>query len=316
MLAQAGIGSEFAREVRAGLCREGQKELPCRYFYDEVGSALFEAITRLPEYGLTRADARLVRQHAPELVNHLKSPLVVAELGSGGGGKTRWVLEALRRREQVVYYPIDISHAALTACAQELAPLGAVVPIEADYLKGLREVTELRKAGEHLLLLFLGSTIGNFDRIQAECFLKEARSCLLPGDALLLGADLEKSVPRMLQAYDDPTGVTAAFNLNVLARINRELGGDFVLRNFAHEARYNARERRVEMHLRSRLAQTVTIGAADLEITLAAGETIWTESCHKFRLEEIRATAQRAGFRCEVQWVDAEWPFTETLLAA
>ena len=205
MLAPAGVASEFARDVRAGLCREGQKELPCRYFYDDVGSALFEVITKLPEYGLTRADARLIRKHAADVVRRLEGPLMVAELGSGSGSKTRSILEALARREAVRYFPIDVSAAALQACAQELAPLGRITPIEGSYFEGLNEATSQRKPGDHLLLLFLGSTIGNFDREKAESFLAEVRGALASGDALLLGADLEKPAAQMLEANPNLT---------------------------------------------------------------------------------------------------------------
>jgi dimethylhistidine N-methyltransferase len=302
--------------VRAGLTRAGQKELPCRYFYDEIGTALFEAITLLPEYGLTRADGRILRAHAAELIERLPAPLAVVELGSGSGSKTRWVLEALGRREPAAYYAIDVSRGALDRCRAELAALASVIALPCSYLDGLREATRLGRHGQSLLVLFLGSTIGNFSREEADAFLRAVRGALAPGDALLLGADLQKPVGRMLAAYDDAIGVTAAFNRNLLARINRELGGDFDLPGYAHEARWNAAEGRVEMHLRARTAQRIRVRDARCECELAAGETIWTESCRKFRLEEIPQVADRAGFRCEAQWVDEEWPFSENLLVA
>jgi len=309
---------DFAREVRDGLSKTGQRELPSIYLYDEIGTALFEAITLLPEYGLTRADERLLRQYAPAIIERLPPPVLVTELGSGCGRKTRWLLETLARREPVSYYPIDISPAALAKCERELASLGAVsiVGLEKSYLDGVRDVASRRRPGQTLLVLFLGSTIGNFDRPAADVFLREIRRCLQPGDALLLGTDLEKPVTQLLLAYDDPAGVTAAFNLNLLARINRELGGDFVLRNFAHEARYHKRERRIEMHLRSKRRQSVSIREAGFTCTLRAGETIWTEACHKYRVEEIPSMAARAGFVCEAQWLDGEWPFAENLWIA
>ena len=308
----------FARAVREGLSKPGQKELPSIYLYDEIGTALFETITLLPEYGLTRADERLLRRYAPTILEHLPPPVVVAELGSGSGGKTRWILEALARREPVVYYPIDMSPSALAKCQHTLSSLGSVsvVGLEKSYLEGLSEVAARRRMGETLLVLFLGSTVGNFDRAAAERFLCEIRQRLLPGDALMLGTDLEKLVSDLLQAYDDPAGVTAAFNLNLLARINRELGADFVLHNFAHEVRYDADERRVEMHLRSKQKQTVRVPAADFTCTLQTGETIWTEACHKYVVEEIPGMARRTGFVCEAQWVDGEWPFAENLWLA
>jgi uncharacterized SAM-dependent methyltransferase len=172
-------------------------------------------------------------------------------------------------------------------------------------LNGLRQAICARRAGQSMLVLFLGSTIGNFERAAAQDFLTEVRACLMPGDALLLGADLIKPLARMLLAYDDPTGVTAAFNRNLLARINRELNGDFALRNFVHEARWNHRHRSIEMHLRSLKAQRVVIRAAGIDC-----------QCPKFHAGEIRDMASAAGFECRSQWLDDTWPFAESLLTA
>jgi L-histidine N-alpha-methyltransferase len=310
--------SEFAGDVRESLTKPGQRELPSKYLYDEVGSALFETICVLPEYGLTRADARLLEKYAGEIVGRLPSPIQVAELGSGSGKKTRWILEALSRRQKTYYYPIEISPSALAACAKELGQIDlvSVVGHEQPYLEGLRTVAEGRGERDHLLVLFLGSTIGNFDRDAGEEFLSEMREILHPGDALLLGTDLEKSVELQLLAYDDPAGVTAAFNLNLLARINRELGADFDLSCFRHEARWNSAERRIEMHLRSTRRQTVHVPAASLRFMVDQDETIWTESSHKYQAEEIPEMAARTGFRCDGQWIDREWPFAQNLLIA
>jgi len=310
------LDSEFARDVWAGLGRYGQKTLPCRYLYDSVGSALFEAITNLPEYGLTRADARILHKHAGTLIDRLPGPLLVAELGSGTGVKTSAILQRLRLRQAVTYYPIDVSGAALASCAQCLGPLAEVVPVESSYLEGLRVVAARRAAGETLLLLFLGSTIGNFEPAAALDFLDSVRLCLMNGDALLLGTDLVKPVEQLLAAYDDPAGVTAAFNLNLLGRVNRELGGDFNLRRFTHLARYRQHEQRIEMYLRSRVPQCVRIAAAGLTVGFGAGETIWTESSYKFRPDQISSKAAAVGFRLVDQWIDAEWPFAENLLVA
>jgi L-histidine Nalpha-methyltransferase len=306
----------FAREVRAGLMRAEQKTLPCRYFYDGLGSSLFEAITNLPEYGLTRADERILQTHAAAIVDRLPRNLVVAELGSGTGTKTRPILERLRQRQIVVYYPIDVSQPALAKCDQDLGRLGAVFPLEMSYLDGLRQVAERRAPGQPLLVLFLGSTIGNFEPEAAIDFLHAIRQCLTPGDALLLGTDLLKPVPTLLAAYDDPVGVTAAFNKNILARINRELEADFDLRQFEHIARYNEDAQRIEMHLRSREYQIVSIRKADLIVDFVPNETICTEASHKFRLEQVCEMARLAGFLAEARWVDHEWPFAENLLRA
>jgi L-histidine Nalpha-methyltransferase len=309
---------EFAADVRAGLTRIGQKELPSKYFYDEVGSALFEVISRLPEYGLTRADERLLRRYADEIVDRVSKPVAVAELGSGSGKKTRWLLQALSRRQRTSYYPVEISHEALVMCERELSDIDSVsiVGFEREYLDGLLEVAARRKPGQHLFVLFLGSTIGNFDRPAGIKFLSEVRRILAPGDSLLLGTDLEKSGAQMLRAYDDELGVTAAFNLNLIARINRELDADFDLSQFAHVARINREERSVEMHLQSKCKQTVNIPGSRIAVEFMEGETIWTESSHKYSADEIFQIASDASFRCVAQWIDQQWPFAESLLIA
>ena len=177
-------------------------------------------------------------------------------------------------------------------------------------------MAERRKNGEHLLVLFLGSTIGNFDRPAGARFLAEMRQILQSGDSLLLGTDLMKPRPQLLDAYDDATGVTAAFNLNLLARINRELDADFDLDQFEHVAKFNSQARSVEMHLRSLRKQTVNVPKSELSVTVLKGETIWTESSHKYFREEVPEIAAAAGFRCDTQWIDDEWPFAENLLIA
>jgi dimethylhistidine N-methyltransferase len=309
--------AQFARDVRLGLGKKGQKELPSTYLYDEVGTALFEVITHLPEYGLTRADERILRTHSNEIAARLPASTMIAELGSGSGKKTHYVLEAFASREDVVYFPIDVSATALTACAQELSRDATVIPLEQTFFDGLQIVARHRRQGTTLLVLFLGSTIGNFDRDGArDEFLRSIRSILSPGDALLLGTDLMKPEQELLLAYDDPTGVTAAFNMNILARINRELDADFNMRQFVHEARYNRRHHRIEMHLRSLKNQTVSIPLADLNVSFQAGETIWTESSHKFELAGLPSLARSVGFEHMHSWVDSEWPFAENLWVA
>jgi len=302
---------EFAGDVRAGLTKP-QKELHSKYLYDELGSSLFEAITHLPEYGLTRADERLLRTHAAEIASLLPPRVAVIELGSGTGQKTRHVLRAIRDAEPR-YFPIDVSSDALARCERDLADIAEVHPLERSYLQGMADAAAWRRPGENLLVLFLGSTIGNFERPCAIEFLRDLRRPLQPGDCLLLGADLVKDRDTMLVAYDDPTGVTAAFNLNLLGRVNRELGANFNLRAFEHQARWNEHERRIEMHLCSRTRQSVWIAAADLDLEFQSGETIWTESSHKFHLSELAVMAEQCGFDVEGQWMDPEWPFLESL---
>lgn len=335
-----GVLAGFAADVRAGLGHPGQKSLPSSYLYDAVGSALFETITVLPEYGVTRAEERLLNRHA----EHIAAAFVesdartepsktqgspahgfkprsslrrVVELGSGTGTKTRLILEALAQYGEIVYCPIDISKTALEQCCRSLAdiPNVRIEPFESDYLAGLEAVRRERPEGEQTLLLFLGSTIGNFPKEAAAIFLAKLRASLQGGDALLLGTDLLKPEDVLLRAYDDEIGVTAAFNRNVLSRMNRELGANFALDGFEHVARFNPQARSVEMHLRSRHAQDVHIEAADLHVSFAPDETIWTESSHKYDSEDAMQMGRDAGFAPLAQWRDTAWPFAETLLA-
>ena len=309
------LDSPFARDVSIGLSNRSQKSLPSKYLYDELGSILFDAITVLPEYGLTRADTRILQTHANEIVGSLPRNLAVAELGSGTGSKTRWILQAAA---PVLYQPIDISQTAVEQCAKLLMTIEGVTvaPQTATYLDGLESVVRNRLPKQTLLVLFLGSTIGNFDQTAASAFLRSIRSLLQPGDALLLGTDLIKPLPQMLAGYDDPTGVTAAFNLNLLGRLNRELNANFILRDFRHEARFNEHESRIEMHLVSLRRQTVTVKALDAQFNFSLGETIWTEGSYKFRRSEVKLLAAETGFSVCGQWIDHEWPFAETLMLA
>ena len=316
--ATRGVASPFAAEVCAGLLRPGQKELPSKYLYDSVGSALFEVICALPEYGLTRAEERLLRQHARDIVDRLPRPVVVAELGSGTGRKTRLLLEALARWQSTWYHPIEISPTALAECRRELRDISSVsvVGFEREYLDGLREAAARRVKDEHLLVLFLGSTIGNFDGSSGGNFLIQLRSILQPGDSLLLGADLLKTPEILIPAYDDALGVTAAFNRNLLARINREMRADFDLQQFEHRAIFNQKTQSVEMHLRSSKRQVVTIPEGVGTIAFEEGETIWTETSHKYSNDELQRLAREAGFAPRAQWVEPSWGFAENLWTA
>ncbi len=303
--------ADFAADVREHLSRTPQRELPSRYFYDSLGTRLFEAITELAEYGLTRADERLLRDHAAEIARAAGVPGTLAELGSGTGRKTRWILAALPRPR---YFPIDLSPTALAVCREDLRRMARIEPLRAGYLDGLEQVRARCNGDGPLLVLFLGSTIGNFVRDEGFHFLRQVRRRLQPGDFLLLGADMLKPVSTLLTAYDDPAGVTAAFNLNLLARVNRELGANFNLRRFHHEARWCERERRIEMHLVSLCRQLVCVPAAGLRFVIEAGESIWTESSHKYSTDDLDTLAATAGYTVRNRWVDEEWPFAETLM--
>jgi len=309
---------EFRLDVIKGLDRPPQKFLSSKYLYDAVGSALFETITLLPEYGLTRADERLLETCAPSLREFFSAPPVVAELGSGTGTKTRRVLNALTGMGDITYYPIDVSVAALERCQIDLGQIPQVTlhPLASAYMDGLRQAVDLAPDGSPILVLFLGSSIGNFDRDVAAKFVGDVRRILRPGDVFFLGTDLVKPADALIAAYDDEIGVTAAFNRNVLSRINRELGGEFDISRFRHRARWNATERRVEMHLEAVGGQEVGIQAAGCRVSFADGESIWTESSHKFTCEEVAAMGRDAGFACARQWTDPEWPFAESVLIA
>jgi len=308
----------LADDVRSGLSDARQKTIPSRWLYDNIGTALFEAICLVPEYGLARADARILGNHALQITELAGHPACVAELGSGGGSKTRLLLEPLAREAAPIYVPIDVSSAALSRCEAELAwvPGLRLDPFHGEYLEGLSYATRIRRRGETLMVLFLGSSLGNFHRPEAEDFLREMRGILAAGDFILLGTDLLKPETQLIDAYDDSAGITAAFNLNLLGRLNRELGARFDLFRFYHEARWNQAERRIEMHLRSLGAQRVDIPGAGISVSLRSGETIWTESSYKFEPGEAALLARRAGYRVVGRWSDARWPFCESLLRA
>jgi L-histidine N-alpha-methyltransferase len=307
----------FEADVRDGLAR-AQKQLPPKYLYDALGSALFEAICALPEYGLSRAGERLLVSHASKLCDYLDRPLRVVDLGSGGGRKLRLLLEGVRSLDVRGCAAIDLSSDALARTRGEVE---AVVGPRFDALampfsSGLRHALRSRAADEQVLVAFLGSNIGNYARGEEISFLQDVRAALRPGDALLLGVDLVKPVDVLLRAYDDSLGVTAAFDKNLLVRINRELDARFDLALFEHVALWNETQRRVEMHLRSRVDQVVAIPGAEVVVELSRGETIWTESSHKYSLDDIRAIAQRCGFETVARWIDPEWPFVHALLVA
>jgi L-histidine N-alpha-methyltransferase len=309
----------FAEDVRAGLTAHPKVLYP-KYFYDELGSRLFEAITALPEYYPTRAEAEILREHAGEISGFLSGPVRLVELGSGDGQKTRLLLEALIARQgNLEYLPIDISEAAVEASARVLLaayPDLRVTAYVGEYQQALRAIRPLSPSLGRTLVLFLGSTLGNLDPEERPRLLRDVRGLLAPGDAFLLGVDLKKAEDVLIPAYDDPLGVTAAFNLNLLGRINRELGGAFDLASFRHRAVYNREAGRIEMHLESRRAQTVAIRSLGIEVAFEEAETIHTESSYKFGRDQIAALAAETGFELRRTWTDSEGRFASNLLVA
>jgi dimethylhistidine N-methyltransferase len=313
---------EFAAEVRRDLALS-PKQLQSKYLYDALGSSLFEAICRLPWYRITRAERRLLELHAPDVIDLLGSDAGIVpqlvELGCGSGEKLVILAEALQAsgsRGRV--HLIDISPQALEQSERTLGRLRhfSVVGHRETYEVGLRRAAAARDDGNPMLVLLLGSNIGNFDPPAAHEFLQKIREALAPGDYLLLGADLVKPEEELLLAYDDPLGVTAAFNRNLLVRINRELGGTFDINTFAHVARWNGEAQRIEMHLESLVDQRVRIDGAGLTVAFKRGERIWTESSYKYDAHQIEEMGLLAGFALTEQWIERPAAFALTLFTA
>lgn len=308
--------SPIANDVLEGLTRE-PKTLSPKLFYDAAGSELFERITELPEYYPTATERGILRQYAPAIVKQEGECSAVVELGAGSASKTTLLLDAfVKARQAITYYPVDVSAAALEFCSdrmREMLPSVRVVPKVLDFTHGM---PQFRQIAGRKLFLFIGSSIGNFEPLEAGFFLKQIRSSMNPGDGLLLGTDMRKSPDVLVPAYDDSEGVTAAFNKNVLTRINRELGGDFDLDSFAHRIVWNDELSRIEMHLESLRQQTVTLADLALTLQFRKGETIHTENSYKFTTSMVQAIARNGGFTTEQTWSDAKHWFTVHLLRA
>jgi dimethylhistidine N-methyltransferase len=298
---------EFLRDVLRGLTRP-HKELPCKYFYDERGARLFEQICDLPEYYLTRCELAILARHAGDMARLLGPRCVLVEYGSGAGRKTRLLLDRLA--DAAAYVPVDISREQLLRSAGQLArryPALEVVPLCADFTRPFT-LPPLRHPAQRRAVYFSGSTIGNFGPAEATALLGRIARLCGPGGGLLIGVDLKKEARLLEPAYDDRQGVTAAFNLNLLARINRDLGADFDLERFEHRAFYDARHGRIEMHLVSRQAQVVHVGGTP--VRFAAGETIRTEYSYKYSREEFARLAQAAGMEVRQVWTDEQGLFS------
>lgn len=320
-LALGGDSNAFASDVRGGLTAT-PKTLSPKYFYDELGSRLFEAICWLPEYYVTRAESEILRTTAPEIVSSFEGTVRLLELGSGSSEKTRYLIEALLAKQPRLHYlPVDISDSSLELASQRLLRLYPglrITAFAADYFTALQALASRVPADPECrtVAVFLGSNIGNFGRNESREFLLAVRKLLRPEDALLLGADLKKSQEVLIPAYDDVLGVTAAFNLNLLTRINRELDGDFDVKKFQHSAIYNDDLGRVEIHLVSAEPQLVRIRAIDLEAAFEQGETIRTENSYKFDVDQLAVLARETGFALANTWFDSAHLFSFNLFVA
>ncbi len=308
----------FALDVRDRLTRQ-PKTLPSKYLYDALGSALFEAICRLPWYGVTRAEQRLLAREG-RAIAQAADPSFLAELGPGSGEKLAMLARAITKTQHLLnlqLHLIDISPAALELASHTLGelPRTRVTTSRATYEDGLRELPQRRPANGRAMVLFLGSNIGNFEPHVSTALLQQIHDVLTPGDTLLLGADLIKPERDLLLAYDDPLGVTAAFNKNLLVRMNAELGANFAIDRFAHLAIWRGDESRIEMHLVSLDDQTVDIPGARCVAHFQRDETIWTENSYKYDTADIARMGEAVGFTQQSQWVDNEGRFALTLFA-
>ena len=302
-----------AEDVVAGLTSE-PKKLLSKYHYDTLGSKLFDSICELPWYTITRGECALLERIKSSVTDRLRDPVILAELGPGNGDKISILAKALDAEcRQTAIHLIDVSEGALDSASRTLESYSSIKvrKHKASYIDGLRNVIDVVEPSESLTLLFLGSNIGNLDPREAERFLVEIRSLLRVGDKFLVGTDLIKPVEQLLLAYDDPLGVTSAFNRNLLARINRELEGDFEVDQYDFQVKWNSRNSRIESYLVSRRDQTVCISAVNCCVRFVKGEAIWTESSHKYESAEVAEMGRAAGFECQEQWVE---PTSEFLI--
>jgi L-histidine N-alpha-methyltransferase len=304
--AEAEALAQFVGDVRYYMTLE-PRQLPSRYLYDPLGSALFDAICWLPWYAITRGEERLLRAHAREVFRRVSSITTIVELGPGSGQKLRMLIDHGRLGPgRLAVHLVDVSHDALTRSALTLASIAGIriVTHQQPYEAGLAAVAQQPADDGRTLVLFLGSNIGNFDPPAAHALLRAIRAALAPGDALLLGVDLVKPERDLLLAYDDPLGVTAAFNRNLLVRINRELDANFAIDQFAHRAVWNDVAARVEMYLVADSPQHVTIAKAEMEFEMARGEPVWTESSYKYEIDGVVAMLSASSLRATAQWMD------------
>ncbi len=328
---------EFANDVAICLASENKRLNP-KYLYDHIGSQLFEQICVQPEYYLTRTEASLLKRHAPLITNLVGSDIRIIELGSGSSSKTALLLRYLSsQKKRIIYFPIDISISILMESTRRLKsqfPNASIIAIRSDYGTGVDRAAAKCMATDGVggkkktnksnnnngnqyskLILFLGSSIGNFEPMAARNFLRSIREKLHTNDFLLVGFDLQKDESVLTAAYNDKAGITAKFNLNLLARINRELGGNFELEKFKHYAFYNREQHRIEMHLVSNTDQQVYIEALGKNFSFEKGDSIHTENSYKYSLDQIAALAKDSGFRIKKEFTDEKRWFNMALLS-
>ena len=307
----------LVRDVTEGLAQD-PKRIPSRYLYDAVGSRLFEAICRLPWYKITRGESALLEEQASEILSELGPTPTVIELGAGSGEKLSLLLGASGQPASFHVHLVDISATALTLSKRTLGrqPAVQVVTHEATYRDGLAMALGQIDRDRPAMVIFLGSNIGNMAQDESDRFLLEICGGCRPGDRFLLGTDLIKPEAELRLAYDDPLGVTAAFTKNLLIRLNRELDGDFDVDSFEYHVVWNDQASRIESYLVSRVDQVVCLRAAGCCIRLTEGESIWTESSHKYSADAVVAMGRQAGFSLRQQWIDHESQFALTLFEA
>jgi dimethylhistidine N-methyltransferase len=308
--------NNFSEDVKIGLTSQS-KYLPFVYFYDHIGSQLFEKICDLPEYYLTRTETDILETNARDIASQFSEKTVLVELGSGSSTKTRILIDAFLECQGLAHYtPIDVSHQMLEESSYALLkeyPALEINAIAARYNEGIDHLN-IRK-DQQSLITWLGSSIGNFGRSEVTTFLQHIQKIMHPNDRFLVGMDLQKDKTIMENAYNDAQGITAEFNMNLLTHVNRELGGNFNLENFGHKAIYSEENGRIEMYLISHIEQKVFIRELDLEVSFTANETIHTENSFKYSLDGIDMLAEETGLYVEQQWFDNERLFSLNLFA-
>lgn len=316
------IINEFASDVKEGLSCS-RKNLQSKYFYDKVGSYLFEQICLQPEYYITCTEADILREKSSDIAKICPSDISIVELGSGNSCKTRILFEQILKKQDLLYYfPIDVSHSILTESVQKLSsdfPRLHPIGISSDYVNGIHKATEIITTQYHVpcrkLILFLGSSIGNLEPSKVVSFLNMIRDRIEKEDILLVGFDLQKEHQILNAAYNDKAGMTEKFNLNLLTRINRELGADFDIKKFSHHAFYNEEMGRVEMHLVSKADQQIYIREIEKSFEFKEGESIHTENSYKYSLGQIQTLAEKSGFELKMNFLDKRNWFDLALLS-